>query len=137
MLGNLGLNSYLTATSTEPARLYVADFFSTGTLKQILTFFKGGVSYPVAGRDDLVRLMPALRQRYPSYRSFGAARVEDILPAAELADRLADLPVLEVRDAFVEQLLRGDVVGGVVGHGASLRRVDWGCGRAQAGRTLA
>ena len=85
VLGNLGLNSYLTATPTEPARLYVADFFSTGTLKQILTFFKGGVSYPVAGRDDLVRLMPALRQRYPSYRSFGAARVEDILPAAELA----------------------------------------------------
>ena len=35
--------------------------------------------------EDLVRLMPALRQRYPSYRSFGAARVEDILPAAELA----------------------------------------------------
>lgn len=85
VLGNLGLNSYLKASPTEPARLYVADFFSTGSLKQILTFYKGGVSYPVAGRDDLVRLMPALRQRYPSYKAFGAARVEDILPTTELA----------------------------------------------------
>jgi enediyne biosynthesis protein E4 len=84
VLGNLGLNSYLRASDAEPARLYVADFFQTGSLKQLLTFYKNGVSYPVAGRDDFVRLMPALRQRYPSYRSFGAARLEEILPATEL-----------------------------------------------------
>jgi hypothetical protein len=85
VLGNLGLNSYVKAKRDEPARLYVADFFSTGTLKQILTFYKHGVSYPVAGRDDLVRLMPPLRSRYPSYRDFGAARVDEIFPPAELA----------------------------------------------------
>ncbi|MEP7380380.1 MAG: VCBS repeat-containing protein [Gemmatimonadota bacterium] len=85
VLGNLGLNSYLRASATEPARLYVGDFFTTGSLKQILTFYNQGVSYPVAGRDELVRLMPALRQRYPSYKSFGAARIEDILPSQELA----------------------------------------------------
>ena len=85
VLGNLGLNSYLRASASEPARMYVGDFFASGALKQIITFYKGGVSYPVAGRDDLVRLMPALRQRYPSYKSFGAARIEDILPSQELA----------------------------------------------------
>jgi hypothetical protein len=84
ILGNLGLNSYLRASDAEPARMYVADFFQTGSLKQLLTFYKHGVSYPVAGRDEFVRLMPPLRQRFPSYESFGAARLEDILPAAEL-----------------------------------------------------
>jgi len=84
ILGNLGRNSYLRASDAEPARLHVGDFFQTGSLKQLLTFYKHGVSYPVAGRDDFVRLMPALRQRYPSYKSFGAARLEEILPAAEL-----------------------------------------------------
>ncbi len=84
VLGNLGLNSYLRATPDEPARMHVADFFNTGSLKQLITFYKGGVSYPVAGRDELVKLMPPLRQRYPSYKSFGAARLEEILPAAEL-----------------------------------------------------
>ncbi len=84
VLGNLGLNSYLRASPTEPARLYVHDFGHNGTLEQILTFYKHGVSYPLAGRDELVRLLPQLRSRYPSYAAFGASRIEDIFPASEL-----------------------------------------------------
>ena len=84
VLGNLGLNSYIRASQTEPARLYVNDFFGNGTLEQILTFYKHGVSYPIAGRDELVRLIPQLRSKYPSYASFGASRIEDIIPATEL-----------------------------------------------------
>jgi hypothetical protein len=84
VLGNLGLNSYIRASREEPARLYVHDFFGNGALEQILTFYKHGVSYPMAGRDELVRLMPQLRSRYVSYADFGAARVEDIFPASEL-----------------------------------------------------
>src|SRR6266487_1811149 len=85
VLGNLGLNSYLRASPAEPARMYVADFGHNGTLEQVLTVYKQGVSYPVAGRDELLGLIPPRRSRYPSYASFGAARVEDIFPAAELA----------------------------------------------------
>lgn len=85
ILGNLGLNSYLRATAHEPARLYVGDFMQTGAIKQVLTFYKHGTSYPVAGRDDFVRSMPALRPRYPSYKSFGASTIRDVLPPAELA----------------------------------------------------
>jgi hypothetical protein len=84
VLGNLGLNSYIKASRKEPARLYVADFAQNGSLQQILTFYKNGVSYPMAGRDELVRLIPSLRSRYPSYKSFGASTIEDILPAAAL-----------------------------------------------------
>jgi hypothetical protein len=50
----------------------------------VLTFYKHGVSYPMAGRDELVRLMPQLRSKYPSYASFGASRIEDIFPASDL-----------------------------------------------------
>ena len=85
VLGNLGLNSYITASPTEPARLYVHDFGGNGTLEQILTFYKRGVSYPMIGRDDIVRLVPSLRSRFTSYKAFGASRIEDILPPAELA----------------------------------------------------
>lgn len=84
VLGNLGRNSYIRATPTEPARLHVHDFGNTGTLKQVLTFYKHGTSYPLAGRDELARLMPPLRSRYPSYADFGASRIEDIFPAEEL-----------------------------------------------------
>lgn len=84
VLGNLGLNSYLRASLTEPARLYVYDFGHNGTLEQILTFYKLGVSYPLAGRDELVRPLPQLRSRYVSYKDFGASRIEDIFARADL-----------------------------------------------------
>jgi len=95
VLGNLGLNSYLHASPKEPARLYVHDFSHSGggNLEQILTFYKNGVSYPVAGRDELVKKIPSLRSKYPSYKSFGASRIEDIFPAADLSQA-------QVREAY-------------------------------------
>jgi hypothetical protein len=95
VLGNLGLNSYLKASRKEPARLYVGDFSHSGSgnVEQILTFYKKGVSYPVAGRDEIVRKIPSLRSKYPSYSSFGASRVEDIFPTE-------DLKSAQVREAY-------------------------------------
>jgi hypothetical protein len=84
ILGNLGLNSYLRASRQEPARLYINDFSHTGGLEQILTFYKNGVSYPLAGRDELVSKIPSLASKFPSYKDFGASRIEDIFPAADL-----------------------------------------------------
>jgi hypothetical protein len=84
VLGNLGLNSYITASAKEPARLYINDFGHNGTIEQLLTIYKHGVSYPLAGRDELVRLIPSLRSRFPSYAAFGASTLPDIFPAAEL-----------------------------------------------------
>lgn len=94
VLGNLGLNSYLRASTSQPVRLYVGDFFSTGTVKQILTSYRHGVSYPIAGRDELIRAMPQLRSKFPTYASFGASRIEDILPR----DELRQAKVLEAKD---------------------------------------
>jgi enediyne biosynthesis protein E4 len=85
VLGNLGLNSSVRASRDEPARLYVHDFARNGSVQQILTVYRHGVSYPVAGRDELIRAIPALRDRFPTYAAYGAARVEDIFPKADLA----------------------------------------------------
>ena len=84
LIGNLGLNSYLKASADAPARMYVHDFAANGTVQQIITSHRDGASYPIAGRDDLVRLIGSLRARYPSYKSFGASRLEDIFSAADL-----------------------------------------------------
>ena len=86
VLGNLGLNSFLQASAKEPARLYVGDFSHSGggNLEQILTSYKSGVSYPIAGRDELVKKIPSLRSKYPTYKDFGASRIEDIFPSADI-----------------------------------------------------
>jgi hypothetical protein len=95
VLGNLGLNSYLRASQKEPTRLYVNDFSHSGggNLEQILTTYKNGVSYPVAGRDELLKKIPSLRSKYPSYKDFGASRIEDIFP-------VADVSQAQVREAY-------------------------------------
>ena len=85
VLGNAGTNGFLKASPKEPVRMYVHDFTGTGTTKQIITRYVHGTAYPVAGRDDLVKLMPAIRGRYPSFGAFGASRLEDIFPATEIA----------------------------------------------------
>ncbi|MBI4410352.1 MAG: VCBS repeat-containing protein [Gemmatimonadetes bacterium] len=94
VLGNLGLNSYLRASRAQPARLYLHDFAQNGMIQQVLTFYKNGESYPLAGRDELVHAIPRLRGRYASYADFGAARIEDVFPASELRKA-------QVREAYL------------------------------------
>ena len=85
VLGNAGRNSFLRASPQAPVRMYVHDFTGTGTTKQVITRFVGGTAYPLAGRDELVKLMPAIRGKYPSFTAFGASRLEDIFEAADIA----------------------------------------------------
>ena len=84
VIGNLGLNSYIKAAPNEPARLSVHDFGQTGTLKQILTTYRNGVSLPLAGRDDITASIPATRAQFPTYASYAGKRLAEIVPAAEL-----------------------------------------------------
>jgi hypothetical protein len=53
-------------------------------LEQILTFYKNAVSYPLAGRDELLNKIPSLKSKYPTYKEFGASRIEDIFPREDL-----------------------------------------------------
>lgn len=85
VLGNLGRNAFLKATPRQPVRMYVHDFTNTGSVKQIITRYVDGVAYPLAGRDELVKLMPAIRGKYPSFTSFGASTLETIFDPAEIA----------------------------------------------------
>jgi hypothetical protein len=85
VLGNLGLNSVLTASRRQPARLYTGHFTHDRSVQPILTSYKNGISYPVAQRDELTEVIPALRERFPSYAAFGASRIDDILPRSDIA----------------------------------------------------
>jgi hypothetical protein len=86
VLGNFGLNSYLKASAKEPVQLYVSDFSHTGggSVEQILTAYHGGASYPVASRDELVKKFPSLQAKFPTYKDFGATRIEDLFPREDL-----------------------------------------------------
>lgn len=76
--GNLGLNSRFRATPDEPARLYVNDFGEKDGPDPILTYYRDGTSYPHAGRDVLIDRFPRLKEKFPTYESFGGSQIDDL-----------------------------------------------------------
>ena len=107
VLGNVGLNSYLTATDSLPARAYVGDFAHNRMSEAIITVYRGGASYPLAGRDEMLGIIPELRTRFPLYKDFAGKRIEELLPEADL--RGGGATVLEAYDfATSVALNKGD-----------------------------
>jgi hypothetical protein len=86
VVGNLGLNTRLQASGNAPVTMHVKDFDRNGFVEQIVSAFSGGVSYPLALRDDLIGTLPALRERYPTYESYARQTVTDIFGPGELGD---------------------------------------------------
>lgn len=85
VVGNLGLNGRLHASPTEPTTMYVKDFEGSGFAQQIISCYNGGISYPLPLRDDLLRAIPSLTARYPTYKSYARQTVTDIFPGQALA----------------------------------------------------
>jgi len=78
VVGNLGLNSRLHASTTEPARMYVKDFDRSGFPEQMLTLYENGKSVPLALRDELTNALPYLKPRYPKYSDYAGQTVEQV-----------------------------------------------------------
>jgi hypothetical protein len=78
VVGNLGLNSRLHASTTEAARMYVKDFDGNGFPEQIVTVYENGKSVPLALRDELTNALPNLKPRYPKYADYAGQTVEQI-----------------------------------------------------------
>ena len=103
LLGNLGLNSFLHASAKEPVQLTLGDFAHNGSLIQLMTFSRNGVRYPMAGRDEIVRAIPSLTGKYPTFKDYGASQLTDILPRGDIARAT----VLEAT-TFASALARAD-----------------------------
>jgi hypothetical protein len=84
VLGNLGLNSTITASKDKPAKLYVGRFAGDSTVMAIPTAAHEDGDHVIAGRDELLRALPALRERFPSYASFGSGAIDKVLSRDQL-----------------------------------------------------
>lgn len=79
--GNLGLNTSLRNRPEGPVRAYVNDFNRDGRIETLLSRFTDGGYYPAHLRDDLLSHFPRLAQHFPTYESYGAATIGDVLDA--------------------------------------------------------
>lgn len=78
--GNLGLNSQLTASETEPLQLYAADVDQNGSIDPLLFYYVQGTSWPFASRDDLIGQLPHLKKKFLFFKDYANAQLPDILP---------------------------------------------------------
>jgi hypothetical protein len=85
VVGNLGLNTRLSASDAEPVTMYAKDFDGNGVTDQIVSVFNHGRSYPIAMRDELLTALPYLKPRYPRYADYAGQTVTDIFSPGELA----------------------------------------------------
>jgi len=83
--GNLGKNSKIKASESEPASIYAADFDNNGLLESILCFYKLGKSYPLPLRPDLVYQLPYLNQKFPKHADYAGKQVTDIFTERQLS----------------------------------------------------
>ena len=86
IVGNLGLNSRLKAEANEPATMYVKDFAHNGFVQQIISYYNQGRAYPLTLRDDLIRSLTFLKDRYLNYKDYAKQTVADVFPQKDLAD---------------------------------------------------
>jgi hypothetical protein len=85
VVGNLGLNTRLSASDAEPVTMYAKDFDGNGVTDQIVSVYNHGTSYPIAMRDELLTALPYLKPRYPRYADYAGETVTDIFSPAQLA----------------------------------------------------
>lgn len=102
--GNLGLNAKIKATSNEPASLYIKDFDNNNALDQITCFYKDGISTPFATLDELVKQLPSLRKKFPSYSAYSRVQtIHDIFTDEELKGAIVK-KVYTFESSYVENL---------------------------------
>ncbi|MBT3385007.1 MAG: VCBS repeat-containing protein [Prolixibacteraceae bacterium] len=76
--GNLGLNSLLTASTSEPVEMYLNDFDNSGSFDQVICSYQNGTSYPVASLDQMAKQIAGIEKKYPNYSDFGGKTANDI-----------------------------------------------------------
>lgn len=82
--GNLGLNTQLRASTTEPITLVYKDFDNNGSIDPMLCHYIQGKSYPFASRDELLDQIYSMRSKFTSYASYADAQLNNVFSAADL-----------------------------------------------------
>ncbi|MEM1325392.1 MAG: VCBS repeat-containing protein [Bacteroidota bacterium] len=88
IVGNMGRNTRLEASTTFPLKLYINDFDQNGSVEQILTQTCDGKDYPWTLRNDLITQLPHLKKKYLKFENYQSQAITDIFTAAELQNTL-------------------------------------------------
>ena len=84
ILGNLGTNTQIRASESEPATLIYDDFDQNGTVDFFMNYYIQGKTYPACSRDEMAEQMPLLKKKFPDYKTFSEASIEQFFDSNQL-----------------------------------------------------
>jgi len=112
VLGNYGLNGYVSPTKEKPVKIYGKDFDNSMSYDAILTThtlstINGKIAeHPLGMREDMIREMNYLRDKFPNYTTYAKAELKDLLTPEDLKGALV-LEATEFRTCWMEN--KGDL----------------------------
>ena len=82
--GNIGLNSRMVTSETNPVTLITKDVDGNGSLDPILCFYYKDKLYPYAVRDAMLEQLPMLKKKFLRYSTYAYATIDDIFSKDDL-----------------------------------------------------
>ncbi|WP_163382332.1 VCBS repeat-containing protein [Cyclobacterium sp. SYSU L10401] len=79
--GNYGKNTVYQSSPEQPMQVIFKDFDNNGRTDPIVTYYKADTNAFAFSRDEMIGQLPMMKGKFPDYRSFARAGVNDILEA--------------------------------------------------------
>ena len=92
--GNCGMNGFLKPSAQLPVKVFAKDFDNNGSFDAVYsTWLPSAMNgelkeYPIARRDDFIKEMTAMKERFPNYASYAGKEMKTIFTEAELKEAL-------------------------------------------------
>ncbi len=83
IVGNLGLNSKLTASKDQPAMICVNDFDKNGLVEQLICVYNNGKLVPLMQKPDLQKVIPSIKERFVYHKDYANKSVDEIFTSAQ------------------------------------------------------
>lgn len=85
VIGNLGTNTQLKASATEPLTITFGDFYGNGTVNPILCYYNGDKSYPYYTKDEMADQVPVIQKKFLHYKDYADAQLKDLFTDQQLS----------------------------------------------------
>jgi hypothetical protein len=106
IVGNLGNNSYFRASPQYPVSIYAKDFDNNKSYDAVISMYLPGSQentakkeFPVPLRDDLIKQVFGMRSKFPDYKSYARAEMNQLFTSEQLEDAVK-LKVTELSSSY-------------------------------------
>ena len=105
--GNYGYNGFLQPTPTYPVHAYGNDFDNNGSYDAVFSSFRktsmnGPIKeFPLAGRDEFIRQMTIMKEKFTNYASYAKTEMNKISPE-DLMKKTLKLSVNNFYTSWIE-----------------------------------